>query len=42
MRLRHSLIPYALETVPRPGSREIRVRQPSGRTQVRNQKGECP
>lgn len=25
-RLRHNLIPYALEAVPRPGAHEIRVR----------------
>lgn len=38
---RHSLIPYALETVARPGSRESRVRRPPDGLRVRNERGGC-
>jgi len=33
---RHTLIPYALEAVARPGSREIRVRMPPDGVRIRN------
>jgi len=33
---RHTLIPYTLEAVARPGSREIRVRMPPDGMRIRN------
>lgn len=36
MESRHNLIPYALEDVPRPGSRESRVRMPPQGMKIRN------
>lgn len=41
MRERHSLIPYALEAVARPGSREICVRRPPDGFRIRNERGDC-
>lgn len=41
MENRHSLIGYALETVPRPGARETRVRRPPEGVRVRNERGEA-
>ncbi len=37
---RHNLIPYALETVARPGSRETRVRKPPDGMRIRNERGQ--
>ena len=36
---RHNLIPYALEAVARPGSRETRVRKPPDGMRIRNERG---
>lgn len=36
MENRHTLIPYVLEVVARPGSREIRVRMPPDGVRIRN------
>ena len=36
---RHNLIPYVLEAVPRPGSRETRVRKPPDGMRIRNERG---
>lgn len=36
---RHNLIPYALEVVARPGSRETRVRMPPSGIHIRNERG---
>lgn len=40
MRDRHQIIPYALEAVARPGSRETRVRRPPGDMRIRNGRGQ--
>lgn len=40
-RLRHNLISYALEAVPRPGAHEIRVRPAPGSMKIRN-RGDQP
>ena len=40
MKNRHTLIPYTLETVARPGSRESRVRRPPNGLQIRHERGE--
>ena len=37
---RHNLIPYVLETVARPGSRESRVRRPPDGLHIRHERGE--
>ena len=37
---RHNLIPYALEAVARPGSRETRVKKTPQGAKVRNERGE--
>lgn len=39
MKDRHMLIPYALEAVARPGSRESRVRRPPDGFRIRNERG---
>lgn len=36
---RHSLVPYALEAVARPGERETRVRKPPTGFAIRNERG---
>ncbi len=36
---RQSMISYALEAVPRPGSRETRVRRPPDGFKIRNERG---
>ena len=36
---RHNLIPYALESVARPGSRESRVRPAPSGMRIRNERG---
>lgn len=36
MKGRHALIPYTLEEVPRPGSREICIRRPPDGARVRS------
>lgn len=36
---RHNLIPYALEVVARPGSRETRVKKPPQGARIRNERG---
>ena len=36
---RHNLIPYALGTVARPGSRESRVRRPPDGLHIRHERG---
>ena len=41
MRERHQIIPYALEAVARPGSRETRVRKPPDAMRIRNERGRC-
>lgn len=38
MENRHNLIPYALEVVARPGSRESRVRKAPGSMRIRNER----
>ncbi len=38
MENRHNLIPYALETVARPGSRESRVRKAPDGMRIRNER----
>lgn len=40
MKNRQTLIPFALEVVARPGSREIRVRMPPSGQQIRNERDE--
>lgn len=40
MKNRHNLIPYTLETVARPGSRESRVRRPPEGIAIRHERGE--
>ena len=37
---RHNLIPYVLEAVARPGSRETRVKKPPQGARIRNERGE--
>ena len=37
---RHNLIPYALEAVARPGSRESRVHRPPDGLHIRHERGE--
>ena len=37
---RPNLIPYALEAVARPGSRETRVKKPPQGARIRNERGE--
>ena len=39
MENRHGLIPYALEEIQRPGSREIRVRPAPSGMMIRNERG---
>lgn len=39
MKTRQNLIGYALETVPRPGMRETRVRRPPAEPLMRNARG---
>jgi len=39
MENRHNLIPYALEAVARPGSRESRVRKAPDGMRIRNERG---
>ncbi|MBQ2989985.1 MAG: hypothetical protein IJD60_01685 [Clostridia bacterium] len=39
MRQKHALIPYALEEVPRPGSREICIARPPQGERIRNVTG---
>ena len=39
MKNRHTLIPYTLETVARPGSRESRVRRPPEGIVIRHERG---
>ena len=39
MQDRHQIIPYALEAVARPGSRETRVRKPPDAMRIRNERG---
>lgn len=41
MRERHQMIPYTLEAVARPGSRETRVRKPPDDMRIRNERGRC-
>ena len=41
MNNRHMLIPYTLESVARPGSRESRVRRPPDGDRIRNERSEC-
>lgn len=38
MKDRHTLIPYVLEEVPRPGAREICVRRPPDGVRIRNER----
>ena len=40
MQDRHQIIPYALEAVARPGSRETRVRRPPDDMRIRNERGQ--
>lgn len=40
MKERHSLITYALLSVPRPGARETCVRRPPDGIRIRNSRGE--
>lgn len=39
MKERHTIITYALESVPRPGARESRVRRPPDGFFIRNERG---
>lgn len=39
MKTRQSIIPYALECVPRPGERETRARKPPDGFAIRNERG---
>lgn len=41
MKQRHTIITYALESVPRPGARESRVRRPPDGFAVRNERGDA-